>query len=285
MSASPLLTVTGLTKTFDDHRRRLFRRNRLGVTAVSDVSFELNEGETLGLVGESGSGKSTTAHAVAQLIRPSAGSIRFRGVELTTLHREDLRRARREMQIVFQDPYSSLDPRLNVWEIVEEPLRAHGIGNRRQRRADVERVLGLVHFDSALADRQPRAFSGGQRQRIAIARALVLNPRLVICDEPVSALDVSVQAQILNLLRDLQTELGLAYLFISHDLAVVRVMSDNIAVMKDGEIIEYGSADAIYKNPQQAYTRSLLAAVPVPDPVEMTRRKRQRRHADHIALR
>jgi len=278
----PLLSVSSLQKTFPV-RHGIGRRGVAdAIVAVNDVSFTLESGRTLGLVGESGSGKSTTAHAVIQLIRPSAGSVRFLGAELTELRGSALRRARREMQIVFQDPYSSLDPRLTIRDILDEPLRAHGVGSRRTRRAEVERVAELVSLDRSLLRRQPRDFSGGQRQRIAIARALSLHPRLLICDEPVSALDVSIQAQILNLLRNLQDELGLGYLFISHDLAVIRVMSDTIAVMRHGEIVESGSADEIFADPRHEYTQHLLASVPVPDPREMSRRRGERAlHGDH----
>src|SRR5690348_1268684 len=222
----PLLTVTDLKVHFPIRSGVLFDRTVGHVKAVDGVSFELEEGRTLGLVGESGSGKSTTAYAVLQLLRPTSGSVRFAGRELTRLRGEALRRTRREIQIVFQDPYASLDPRMTVGRIVAEPLQAHGLGSRRSRRASVARLLELVGLDGSYANRYPHEFSGGQRQRIGIARALALNPRLVVCDEPVSALDVSIQAQILNLLKDLQRDLGLTYVFIAHDLAVVRAMSD-----------------------------------------------------------
>jgi ABC-type oligopeptide transport system ATPase subunit len=273
----PLLRVTDLKVHFPIRRGLLFDRTVDHVRAVDGVSFEIPEGQTLGLVGESGSGKSTTAYAALQLLRPTAGSVRFEGRELTTLRREDLRRARRDMQIVFQDPYASLDPRMTVGKIVGEPLQAHGIGTRRSRRAAVATLLELVGFDPAYTNRYPHEFSGGQRQRIGIARALALNPKLIVCDEPVSALDVSIQAQILNLLKDLQRDLGLTYLFIAHDLAVVRGMSDTIAVMHNGTIVEQGPAEAVYTNPQSDYTRALLAAVPVPDPERMRARKTERR--------
>jgi ABC-type oligopeptide transport system ATPase subunit len=247
------------------------------VQAVDGVSFEIREGQTLGLVGESGSGKSTTAYAALQLLRPTAGSVRFAGQELTVLRGESLRRVRRQMQIVFQDPYASLNPRMTVGKIVAEPLQTHGIGNRRSRRASVARLLELVGFDPVYTNRYPHEFSGGQRQRIGIARALALSPRLIVCDEPVSALDVSIQAQILNLLKDLQRDLGLTYLFIAHDLAVVRAMSDTIAVMRKGVIVEQGPAERVYTKPESDYTRALLAAVPVPDPERMRERKAERR--------
>jgi ABC-type oligopeptide transport system ATPase subunit len=231
-------------------------------------------------VGESGSGKSTTAFAVLQLLRPTAGSVSFLGRELTQLRGEELRQMRREMQIVFQDPYASLNPRMTVGRILAEPLQTHGIGTRRTRRASVARLLELVGLDASYTNRYPHEFSGGQRQRIGIARALALNPKLIVCDEPVSALDVSIQAQILNLLKDLQRDLGLAYLFIAHDLAVVRAMSDTIAVMHEGRIVEQGAAEEVYMRPQTDYTRALLAAVPVADPERVQRRKAERRRLE-----
>jgi ABC-type oligopeptide transport system ATPase subunit len=275
--SEPLLTVSDLRVHFPIRRGLLFDRTVDHVKAVDGVSFEIQEGRTLGLVGESGSGKSTTAYAALQLLRPTAGSVRFAGRELTTLRGESLRLMRRQMQIVFQDPYASLNPRMTVGRIVAEPLQTHGIGSRRSRRAEVARLLELVGFDPAYTNRYPHEFSGGQRQRIGIARALALSPNLIVCDEPVSALDVSIQAQILNLLKDLQRDLGLTYLFIAHDLAVVRGMSDTIAVMHDGKIVEQGAADDVYTEPQSAYTRALLAAVPVPDPDRMHERKAERR--------
>jgi ABC-type oligopeptide transport system ATPase subunit len=241
------------------------------------VDIEVSAGEVLGLVGESGSGKSTTGYCILQLLKPTSGSIRFEGRELTTLGREELRRARREMQIVFQDPYSSLDPRMTVGDIVAEPLVVHGIGTRADRRARVRELLEVVGFDPGFTNRYPHEFSGGQRQRIGVARALALSPKLIICDEPVSALDVSIQAQIINLLKDLQQEFGLTYLFIAHDLSVVRAMSDHIAVMRRGKIVEQGPAEEVYSNPQDPYTKTLLSAVPIPDPRAMQERKAERR--------
>jgi oligopeptide transport system ATP-binding protein len=273
----PLLIVTDLRVHFPVRRGLLFDRTVGHVKAVDGVSFEVRGGQTLGLVGESGSGKSTTAYATLQLLRPTAGSVRFLGRELTRLRGEELRRIRRQLQIVFQDPYASLNPRMTVGRIVAEPLQTHGIGTRRSRRATVARLLELVGFDPAYTNRYPHEFSGGQRQRIGIARALALNPKLIICDEPVSALDVSIQAQILNLLKDLQRELGLAYLFIAHDLAVVRAMSDAVAVMHEGRIVEHGPAERVYLHPESEYTRALLAAVPVPDPERMRERRAERR--------
>jgi len=278
---SVLLEVADLRKWFPVRHGLLIERTVDYVKAVDDVSFEINEGETLGLVGESGSGKSTTGYSVLQLLKPTGGSVQFMGKELTTMSRNDLREIRREMQIVFQDPYSSLNPRMTVGNIVAEPLTVHGVGTRRSREASVRDLLETVGFNPDFTNRYPHEFSGGQRQRIGIARALALNPRLIVCDEPVSALDVSIQAQILNLLKDLQRDLGLAYLFVAHDLAVVRTMSDRIAVMNKGKLVEMGPAERVYRNPQDEYTRALLAAVPVPDPRRMRERKRERRKLAH----
>jgi oligopeptide transport system ATP-binding protein len=274
-----LLKVSGLEKHFPVRSGLFFERTVGSVKAVDGVSFEIREGETLGLVGESGSGKSTTGYCILQLLRPTAGSVRFLGKELTQLGREEIRRLRREMQIVFQDPYSSLDPRMTVGDIVAEPLHVHGVGTRRSRRDRVRHLLDVVGFNPGFTNRYPHEFSGGQRQRIGIARALALGPKLIVCDEPVSALDVSIQAQILNLLKDLQHEFKLTYLFIAHDLAVVRTMSDRIAVMAEGKIVESGIADELYASPRHEYTKALLAAVPVPDPRLMRARKTARRRA------
>jgi ABC-type oligopeptide transport system ATPase subunit len=273
----PLLKVEGLKKYFPIKQGLLWDRTVDYVRAVDDVSFEIYPGETLGLVGESGSGKSTTGYCVLQLLKPTEGSVRFLGQELTTMKREALREMRREMQIVFQDPYASLNPRMTVGDIVGEPLLVHGIGDRGSRRKSVERLLEVVGFNPDFINRYPHEFSGGQRQRIGVARALALNPRLIICDEPVSALDVSIQAQIVNLLKDLQQEFNLAYLFVAHDLAVVRTMSDRIAVMNKGRIVEIGVAETVYTHAQDAYTKALLAAVPIPDPHKMRARREERR--------
>ena len=277
----PLLVVEDLRKEFPVKSGFLFEKVTRSVKAVDGVSFTIHEGKTLGLVGESGSGKSTTGYSILQLIKPTAGSVRFKGKELTTIGRGELRRLRRDMQIIFQDPYSSLDPRMTVGDIVSEPLEIHGVGTRRDRRGRVRELLDVVGFNPDYENRYPHEFSGGQRQRIGVARALALNPDLIVCDEPVSALDVSIQAQILNLLKDLQGDFGLTYLFISHDLAVVRSMSDDIAVMKDGKIVESGSADEVYERPREAYTKALLAAVPVPDPRRMQERRHERRRLGH----
>jgi oligopeptide transport system ATP-binding protein len=276
-SNEPLLVVTDLTKHFPVKEGTLVTRRVGEVKAVDGVSFEIPEGKTLGLVGESGSGKSTTGYCVLQLIKPTSGSVRFLGQELTELPRGRVRRLRREMQIVFQDPYSSLDPRMTVGNIVAEPLIVHRVGSRGSRKARVRELLDVVGFDPGFTNRYPHEFSGGQRQRIGIARALALGPKLIVCDEPVSALDVSIQAQILNLLKDLQNEFGLTYLFIAHDLAVVRSMSDQIAVMQQGKIVEVGPAEDVYTSPSHEYTKTLLTSVPVPDPRAMRERKSERR--------
>ncbi|HUP52592.1 MAG TPA: ATP-binding cassette domain-containing protein [Longimicrobiales bacterium] len=277
-----LLEVRDLEKHFPVKKGLLFDRTVGHVKAVDGVSFDIREGETLGLVGESGSGKSTTGYCILQLLRPTSGSVRFLGRELTETKGEELRRMRREMQIVFQDPYASLDPRMTVGNIVAEPLVVHNVGSRRSRGETVRRLLEVVGFDPNYTNRYPHEFSGGQRQRIGIARALALNPKLIVCDEPVSALDVSIQAQILNLLKDLQKDFGLTYLFIAHDLAVVRAMSDRIAVMNLGKLVELGPAEEVYRSPKDEYTRALLSAVPVPDPRKMRERKRERAQLAHV---
>ena len=277
MSGTPLLSVRGLEKDFPKRRGAPWKPRPTLTRAVDGIDFAIDEGESLGLVGESGSGKSTTAYCVLQLLRPTAGEVSFLGRELTKERGEGLRRLRRQMQIVFQDPYTSLNPRMRVEAIVAEPLEVHDDGTRHSRRRRVLQLLDTVGLDPDAAKRYPHEFSGGQRQRIGIARAVALSPRLIVCDEPVSALDVSIQAQILNLLKDLQRDQGLSYLFISHDLAVVRTMSDRIAVMRDGKIVETGPAEALYTSPQHEYTKALLAAVPVPDPRRMRARKAERR--------
>jgi oligopeptide transport system ATP-binding protein len=271
-----LLAVTDLQKYFPVKKGIVIERTVGHVKAVDGVTFVIPEGKTLGLVGESGSGKSTTGYCILQLLRPTGGSIRFMGNELTTTGREQLRKIRQNMQIVFQDPYSSLDPRMTVGGIVAEPLEVHGIGTRKSRRETVRRLLEVVGFNPNYTNRYPHEFSGGQRQRIGIARALALNPKLIVCDEPVSALDVSIQAQILNLLKDLQRDFGLTYLFISHDLAVVRTMADEIAVMNQGKLVEVGPAEEVYSQPKDEYTKALFAAVPVPDPRRQRERKAER---------
>ncbi|MGE3619913.1 MAG: ABC transporter ATP-binding protein [Acidimicrobiia bacterium] len=260
-AADDLLRVEGLTKRFAV-RRGLLRPSRQAIAAVTDVSFSVAPGETLGLVGESGSGKSTTGRMIVRLVDPSAGRIVFEGRDITTVGGAELRRARRNLQMVFQDPFASLDPHMTVADVVAEPLRAHHEGDRRAVRRRAGELLELVGLTAAQGARRPAAFSGGQRQRIGIARALALSPRLVVLDEPVSALDVSVQAQVLNLLDDLQRTLGVSFLLISHDLSVVRHVARRVAVMYMGRIVEVGETARIFAAPAHPYTQALLSAVP-----------------------
>src|SRR3954462_8011783 len=259
-----LLTVNSLRKDFT-RDRGLFGGGTV-VRAVDDVSFTIGEGETFGLVGESGSGKTTTGRCILRLIEPTSGQVRFKGENVLQFSRTRMRHARRDMQIVFQDPYSSLNPRMRVGTIVEEPLIIHKTGDKATRRARVEELFRLVGLDPAQLSRYPHQFSGGQRQRIGLARALALNPSFIIADEPVSALDVSVQAQVVNLLMDLQQRLKLTYLFIAHDLRLVRHICRRVAVMYLGKIVEMGETEAIFAAPAHPYTRALLSAIPVPDP-------------------
>jgi oligopeptide transport system ATP-binding protein len=266
-STEPLLVVEHLRKDFSANSGWT-RASRERTYAVDDISFAVSRGQTLGLIGESGSGKTTTGRCILRLIEPSSGSIRFEGVDITRSSRRDLHTLRRQMQIVFQSPYGSLDPRRSVGSSIAEPLSAHGVGTRATRRARVRQLLEYVGLNPAVEKYHPQAFSGGERQRIGIARALALEPALIVCDEPVSALDVSVQASILNLLRDLQDEFGLTYVFISHDIGVVRTMSDEIVVMKDGKITEAGPAEEICAQPKHPYTQSLIAAAAAAGPTE-----------------
>jgi oligopeptide transport system ATP-binding protein len=252
----------------------IFQRRVGAVKAVDGVSFDIVKGETLGLVGESGCGKSTTGRAILQLYRPTAGDVIFDGENLPELKGEHLRRMRRRMQMIFQDPYASLNPRMTVGDIVGEPLVVHNISKGKERRERVQELLRVVGLNPYFVNRYPHEFSGGQRQRIGVARALAVNPDFIICDEPISALDVSIQAQIINLLEDLQAEFNLTYLFIAHDLSVVRHISDRIAVMYLGKLVELTDRAELYENPLHPYTQALLSAVPIPDPLVEEQRQR-----------
>jgi oligopeptide transport system ATP-binding protein len=273
--SGPLLQVDHLVMHFPITSGVIIQRTIGIVHAVEDVSFEIASGETLGLVGESGCGKTTTGRCILMLHKPTSGSIKFEGKELTTMRGQRLQAMRRNMQIVFQDPYASLNPRMTVGTIVAEPLNIHRIGTKPERKERVRELLDVVGLNPQFTNRYPHEFSGGQRQRIGLARALALNPSLIICDEPVSALDVSIQAQMLNLLEHLQGELNLTYLFIAHDLSVVRHVSDRVAVMYLGKIVEVAPSVDLYKNPLHPYTFGLLSAIPIPDPQVESRRKHQ----------
>ena len=254
--------------------RGLFQKQVGAVRAVDGVSFEVKRGETLGLVGESGCGKSTTGRAVLQLYRPTSGSVHFDGADLTKIKGEELRAMRRKMQMIFQDPYASLNPRMTVGEIVREPLIVHNVAIESEANERVKQLLELVKLNPSFSTRYPHEFSGGQRQRIGIARALALQPSFIVCDEPISALDVSIQAQVVNLLEELQKEFNLTYLFIAHDLSMVRHISDRVAVMYLGVIVELSTRDELYGHPLHPYSQALLSAVPIPDPViEKTRQR------------
>ena len=276
MIADPyvLLDVRDLQMHFPVSKGVIFQSKVGAIKAVDGVSFQIMRGETLGLVGESGCGKTTIGRCILQLLRPTGGEVRFRGEDLTQLSGRAMRPLRKELQVIFQDPYGSLNPRMTVGAIVEEPLIIHKIGDRNERKARMQELFEVVGLNPNMMDRYPYEFSGGQRQRIGIARALAVNPTFIVCDEPVSALDVSIQAQVINLLRSLQERFDLTYLFIAHDLSVVRHISDRVAVMYLGKIVEITGRDELYQDPKHPYTRALLSAVPIPDPVVEASRER-----------
>ena len=268
-----IVKVTNLKKYFPI-RRGVLRRHVGDIKAVDGVTFNIRQGETLGLVGESGCGKSTAGRTILQLYEPTDGTVEFAEQDISHLRKGDLRKARRHMQMIFQDPYASLNPRMTVENIISEPLVIHGIGNSKSRRQRVYELLERVGLNEYFATRYPHEFSGGQRQRIGIARALATNPSFIVADEPISALDVSIQAQVVNLLDDLKAEMGLTYLFIAHDLSMVRYISDRVAVMYLGKIMEMGERDDVYDNPLHPYTQALLSAIPLPDPDKEAKRQR-----------
>ncbi len=269
----PLLDVKNLVMHFPLTQGIIFQRKVGAVQAVDDISFGVKRGETLGLVGESGCGKSTTGRAILQLYRPTAGEVNFNGRDLTKIDGGEMRRMRRHLQMIFQDPYASLNPRMTVGNIVSEPMQIHKLVDKKDRTARVQELLQTVGLNPYFANRYPHEFSGGQRQRIGVARALAANPDFIVADEPVSALDVSIQAQIVNLLEELQEQFGLTYLFIAHDLSVVRHISDRVAVMYLGKLVELADRNALYDDPLHPYTKALLSAVPIPDPVIEKRRE------------
>jgi oligopeptide transport system ATP-binding protein len=269
-----LLQVENLVKHFPIKQGIIIQKQIGAVHAVDGISFDVRRGETLGLVGESGCGKSTTGRTILQLFRPTSGSVHFDGVDLVNLKGEDLRKMRRKVQMIFQDPYASLNPRMTIGEIVGEPLVVHRVATQKEINERVANLLDLVGLNSAFSTRYPHEFSGGQRQRIGVARALALQPSFIVCDEPISALDVSIQAQVVNLLEDLQKQFNLTYLFIAHDLSMVRHISNRIAVMYLGVIVELTGRDELYLKPLHPYTQALLSAVPIPDPIADAKRTR-----------
>ena len=273
-SNGALVQVVGLKKYFPITQGIVFQRKVADVKAVDGLDFTIERGETLGLVGESGCGKSTTGRSVLQLYRPTAGEVYFQGKDLVKMQGEELRKMRRNMQMIFQDPYASLNPRMTVGDIIGEPLEVHNIAKGKEKKARVQELLQIVGLNPYFVNRYPHEFSGGQRQRIGVARSLAVNPDFIVCDEPISALDVSIQAQIINLLEELQQKFHLTYLFIAHDLSVVRHISDRIAVMYLGKIVELTDRDSLYANPLHPYTKALLSAVPIPDPVIEEKRER-----------
>ena len=275
-SADTLVSIKDLKMYFPITQGIIFQKKVGDIKAVDGLSFDIKRGETLGLVGESGCGKSTTGRAILQLYRPTAGAVEFEGQDLTELKGENLRKMRRHIQMIFQDPYASLNPRMTVGNIVSEPLEVHNILSGKARRERVKELLEIVGLNPYFINRYPHEFSGGQRQRIGIARALAVQPDFIVCDEPISALDVSIQAQVINLLEDLQGEFGLTYLFIAHDLAVVRHISDRIAVMYLGKIVELTDRTRLYQEPLHPYTQALLSAIPIPDPIAEEERAKKR---------
>ena len=274
VSEKPLLEVKNLQMHFPLTQGIIFQRKVGAVQAVDGISFAVKKGETLGLVGESGCGKSTTGRTILQLYKPTDGEVIFNGTDLIKLDSGDMRKMRRHLQMIFQDPYASLNPRMTVGNIVSEPMQIHNLVPKAERTKRVQELLQTVGLNPYFANRYPHEFSGGQRQRIGIARALAANPDFIVCDEPVSALDVSIQAQIVNLLEDLQDQFGLTYLFIAHDLSVVRHISDRVAVMYLGKIVELADRNELYENPMHPYTKALLSAIPIPDPVIEKQRER-----------
>lgn len=273
-NVEPLVKVRNLVKHFPITQGIIFQRQIGAVKAVDDISFDIFPGETLGLVGESGSGKSTTGRTMLRLYEPTSGSVEFQGKDVAKMQGEELRLMRRHMQMIFQDPHACLNPRMTVGSIIEEPMQVHNLLPRRDRQERIKELLEIVGLNPKFMNRYPHEFSGGQRQRIGIARALAVQPDFIVADEPISALDVSIQAQVVNLLQDLQEQFKLTYLFIAHDLSMIRYICDRVAVMYKGKIVEYAETDELYDNPVHPYTKVLLSAVPIPDPDVEKGRKR-----------